>query len=238
MEKKIKPLVLLALLFSLIIIADLSGFARVFHLETLRQHQKEISEYVANNQLTAPLTFIGVYIICAACCLPVAAALSLLAGFLFPQPFSTLYVLIGATAGATLLYFAAKLVFGQIIHNSDTKSLTKIGRLVRENAISCMLFLRFVPIFPFWFVNVAPALVQIPVRTYIWTTFVGILPVTIAFTQLGKGFNAILQGDGPLTHSTLLNPEIKVALLCLGVFALIPVFINRSKNRATRSSSE
>lgn len=226
MDKKIRPTLLLALCFSLILLADLSGFARIFHLETLRQHQKEIAEYVANNRLTAPLTFIAVYMASAAFCLPVCAALSLLAGFLFPQPFSTLYVLVGSTIGATLLYSVSKTLFGQII---EVKGLSSTGQLLRNNTISCMFFLRLIPIFPFWFANVAPALIQIPVRTFFWTTFVGILPSTIAFTQMGKNFIAILESGEPLTVATLLSPEVKIALVCMGAFALLPLFLRKRK---------
>jgi len=61
----------------------------------------------------------------------------------------------------------------------------------QNNAASYLLFLRFVPLFPFWLVNLAPAFFKVQLSTYIWTTFVGIIPGSFVYTQAGSGLGVI-----------------------------------------------
>ncbi|NIO41362.1 MAG: TVP38/TMEM64 family protein, partial [Burkholderiales bacterium] len=51
--------------------------------------------------------------------------------------------------------------------------LGKLRDGFKENALSYLLFLRLVPAFPFWLVNLAPALLGVPLRTYVLGTAIG-----------------------------------------------------------------
>ena len=53
-----------------------------------------------------------------------------------------------------------------------------------------MLFLRLVPAFPFWFVNIAPAVLGVPLKTYVIGTFLGIIPATFAFASREPAWTA------------------------------------------------
>ena len=48
------------------------------------------------------------------------------------------------------------------------------------------------PLFPFWLVNVAPALFEVPVRTYVLATAIGIIPGTLAYTLVGNGLGGLI----------------------------------------------
>ena len=58
------------------------------------------------------------------------------------------------------------------------------------NAFSYLLFLRLVPLFPFFLVNLAPAFTTIRVRTYALATFIGIIPGAFVYVNLGRTLRA------------------------------------------------
>ena len=167
----------------------------------------------------------------AALSLPGGAILSLFGGFLFPQPFSTIYVVIGATIGAALIFLAARSALGEILYKKAGNIFNKMEKGFQENAISYLFFLRLVPIFPFWIVNLAAAFFRVSFWTYLWTTFLGIAPGSFVFTQAGAGLSAIFETGQTFSLSTIFNMQIRIALIALGIFALIPILIKKFKKR-------
>ena len=70
--------------------------------------------------------------------------------------------------------------------------LAKLSEGFQKDALSYMLFLRLVPAFPFWFVNIAPAVLGVPLKTFVLGTFVGIIPATFAFASAGAGLDSVI----------------------------------------------
>ncbi len=231
MEKIKKWLPLLAIA-ALMLIAYFSGILHYFSFEKLQMHRHAIIAFVSEHAVLSPLLFICLYIIVAALSLPVGVFLSLLGGFLFAQPFSTLYIVIGATIGASFIFLAAKTAIGDLLKQKASKFLPKIEAGFRENGVSYLLFLRLVPLFPFWLVNLAPAFLGIPLRTFVWTTFIGIIPGAFVFAQAGEGLGAILDSNQGFSIEGIFNWQVKIALIALGIFALIPILIKKIKKNA------
>ena len=93
-------------------------------------------------------------------------------------------------------------------------------------------FLRLVPLFPFWLVNLAPAFLGVSLKTFVWTTFIGIIPGTFVFAQAGAGLGAILDSDQGFSIQGVFNWQVKIALIALGIFALIPIIVKKFKKNA------
>ncbi len=233
MKKLLKwfPLVLLLILMALAYFFDLPNY---LSFETLKAHRQKITQFVEAHWLITPFLFIAIYIVVTALSLPVGIFLSLLGGFLFKQPFSTLYVVIGATLGACLIFLIAKTSVGNFLREKAGKRLKKMEKEFQENGVSYLLFLRFVPLFPFWLVNIAPAFFGISLITFAWTTFVGITPGAFVFTQAGTGLGAILDVGKEFSLEAVFNWQIRIALLALGIFALIPVIVKKIKKKHDR----
>lgn len=225
--EKVKKWIPLILIVILMIIAYFSGILKYFSFDKLQMHRHAIIAFVSSHWTMASLLYIFLYVIVAALSLPVAVFLSLVGGFLFPQPFSTIYIVVGATIGATLVFLAAKTALGDVLKRKAGRLLQKIESGFLKNGVSYLLFLRLVPIFPFWLVNLAPAFLNVRVSTFIWTTFVGIIPGSFVFAQAGAGLGAILDSQQGFSISAIFNWQVKIALIALGVFALIPIFIKR-----------
>ena len=101
----------------------------------------------------------------------------------------------------------------------------------QKNSASYLLFLRFVPLFPFWAVNLVPAFFGVKLRTFIWTTVVGIAPGSYIFTLFGQGLDTIFSSDAPVSLGLILNTQNKIALSLLGVLSLIPILLKRWKEK-------
>lgn len=230
--QKIKKWIPLLVIITLMIIAYFSGVLKYFSFEKLQMHRQALIALVSAHWLLAPLLFILLYIVVAALSLPVGVFLSLIGGFLFPQPFSTLYIVVGATIGASLIFLAAKTALGDLLKKRAGGLLAKIKTGFRENGVSYLLFLRLVPLFPFWLVNLAPAFLGVPLRTVVWTTFIGIIPGTFVFAQAGAGLGAILDSNQGFSLQGILNWQVRIALIALGIFALIPIVVKRMKKNA------
>ena len=96
---------------------------------------------------------------------------------------------------------------------------------MRGDAVSYLLFLRLVPLFPFWLVNIVPALFNIPLRTFVLTTFFGIIPGSFVYVNVGEEL-------GDITDTgEILSPGLLAALALLGLFALVPVLYKKLRRK-------
>jgi uncharacterized membrane protein YdjX (TVP38/TMEM64 family) len=126
------------------------------------------------------------------------------------------------------VFLVARSAFGDILRKKvKIQTIQKMEKGFQENPVSYLLFLRFIPLFPFWMVNLVPAFFGVHFWTYVWTTFLGILPGSFVFTQAGAGLGEIFESEDPFSFDAIFNLKIKIALVCLGLFALIPVILKK-----------
>lgn len=205
----------------------LTGAYRYLSFEALKTYHLTLKTFITAHPILVPFLYIFTYIALTALSVPGAIFLTLLGGYLFPQPLSTIYVVFAATCGATLIFLAAKTALGDSLREKAGPFLKKMEKGFRDNAASYMLFLRFVPVFPFWIVNLAPALFGVPLRTFIWTTLVGIIPGSFVFTLAGGGLEKIFETQQAFSIGAIFNTQLKIALTLLGVLALVPIIIKK-----------
>ena len=214
-----------------------SGAYRYLSFDALKAYHLTLKTFITAHPVLVPFLYIIIYIILTALSVPGAIFLTLLGGYLFPQPWSTLYVIFSATCGATLIFLAAKTALGDSLKQKTGPFLKKMEKGFQKNAASYMLFLRFVPVFPFWIVNLAPAFFSVPLRTFMWTTLVGIAPGSFVFTLAGGGLEKILETEQAFSIGIIFNTQLKIALTLLGILALVPIVIKKLKKRHDRDKS-
>ena len=104
----------------------------------------------------------------------------------------------------------------------------------RENAVSYMLVLRLVPLFPFWLVNLVSAFLGVSFMSYVATTFIGIIPGTAVYSSVGNGLGALVDAGRMPDLNLLTKPEILGPLVALSLLSLVPVFYKWVKARRER----
>ena len=89
----------------------------------------------------------------------------------------------------------------------------------QENALSYLLVLRLIPLFPFFVVNVVPAFLGVRLSTYAVGTFIGIVPGAFVYAVVGAGLGSIFERGESFSLAGVLTPEIVAALIGLSLLA-------------------
>lgn len=201
----IKRFLPLSLIITLIMVAYLTGLTRHLNWDNFEMVHRVSMDYVEKHPYTSPLIFVGIYIVYASLALPGILLLTILGGFLFPLPLSTVYVICSATIGGSILFLSTKRASGNFL-SKKVQLFSNIEKGFQKNAAGYMLFLRLVPIFPCWFVTVSSAVFGVRFTTFIWTTFIGITPCAFLLTSMGTGIMMILESKTPWTlYSFFIN---------------------------------
>ncbi len=192
-------------------------------LDWLRANRDVLRAEVAARPAWTAIAYVAAYAAITALSLPLGIVISLLGGFLFGLWLGALLSVVGATCGATILFLVARSALGDGWRGRLGPRLRRFEAGFARDAASYLLFLRLVPAFPFWLVNLAPAFFSVRVWTYVWTTMVGVIPGAIVYSYAGRGLGMLL--DAPvLNFRQILTPHLMAAFLLLALLALVPVF--------------
>ena len=181
--------------------------------------------YVDAHYLISVILFILIYLVSVAFSIPGATILTLTGGLVFGTVLGAIYVNLGATTGAVLVFLFARYLLGDKLQEKYGAKLNKFNREVETNGYSYLLMLRFIPIFPFWMINLFAGLTKVKLRTYFWTTAVGIFPGSIVYTYTGQQLNTI---D---SLKDIFSVNILIAFVLLGFLASVPTIVNHIKRR-------
>lgn len=207
------------------------GGAEYLSFETLRDNRSAILDWTANNYVLAVLGFVVAYHVAVMFSLPGAVWLTLAGGFLFGTFEATVYVVVGATAGAIGIFLLARYALYDFFHARVGKTLNRMENGFQEDALSYMLVLRLVPLFPFWLVNLVPALLGVKLRTYAIGTFIGIIPGAFVYASVGSGLGAVFDEGGTPDLGIIFSAEILTPIIGLALLAMVPVVYKKIKNR-------
>ncbi|HET8728244.1 MAG TPA: TVP38/TMEM64 family protein [Alphaproteobacteria bacterium] len=197
----------------------------------LRDRRQALMAFVADNGLAAGLIYTALYALAVAFSIPGASVLTVAGGFLFGTLWASAMVVVGATVGAVAVFLAARTAFGDVLRRRAGGWVARLEAGFRENAFSYMLTLRLIPAVPFWLVNLAPALLGVPLGVFALTTFVGIIPGTVVYAGVGNGLGATLEAGTSPDLGVVFRPEVILPLVGLAALSLLPVAYKRIRGR-------
>ncbi|MBI1211795.1 MAG: TVP38/TMEM64 family protein [Alphaproteobacteria bacterium] len=202
------------------------GLQHYLNLDLLQQNHVALKQWVDAHLLEAAGVFVVAYIVAAAFSLPVASLLSIAGGFLFGTVYGSLWIIIGATIGASILFLAAKTALGDPLRARFADRIKGMEEGFRANAFSYLLLLRLVPLFPFFLVNLAAAFTGVSLGLFVLTTAVGIIPGAFVFASIGNGIGALFEaGAQPdLSLTALLSrPDFYIPIIGFALLSLLPI---------------
>ncbi len=227
------------------------GWHRQIAPENLVQHREAIIAFVEANRLAAVGIFMAVYVVAVSLSLPGSWFLTIGGGFLFGTLAGGGAAALAATIGATIIFLIARSAVGEHLIGRAGPTAEKLAQGFRDNAFSYLLFLRLVPAFPFFLVNLVPAVAGVRLRTFVAATAIGILPATYAFAFFGTGLDAAMAEPAAAYRACLaqgrtdcrldfgvrdvLQPKLLIALLGLCVVALAPIAVKHWTGRKPRT---
>ncbi len=244
------------------------GLQDALTFDALHKNRMVLFSWITAHQVMAALAFVGVYALATALSLPIGSLLTLGAGFLYGSAIAaalpgawreslvsafgpsapgivgtavtTVYVVIGATIGATVLFVAARTAFADILRAKAGPTVKRMEAGFRENGLSYMLILRLIPAFPFWLVNLAPAFLGVSLPVFVLGTFFGIIPGTFVYALVGNGLGSVFAECDmrptepclpPDLGTFLLQPSVILPIVGLILLAALPVLRKRLKTR-------
>lgn len=232
--------VIIVVLVAAALVPALWGVDSAFIFNTLSDNRMDLIAWAANHRALMAGGFVVIYIVSTAFSVPGGAILTMSAGFLFGTVLGAVLSVIGATVGAIAVFLFAKTALGRPLRARAGPVFRRLEAGFRAHALSYLIVLRLLPIFPFVLVNLVPALVGMPLATYAIGTFLGIIPGALIYVSLGVGLDAMFHQcaaakaanpgtvcEPPPIGDVFLTPEVILPLAGLSLLALAPVFVRR-----------
>ena len=201
-----------------------SGADEFFSWEVFGQHYHALKGFSEDKQWLSYLGFFCAYTAAVAFSLPIASLLTLAGGAILGWPAATI-VVVAATTGAGLVFFAAKTLFSDALQHRASPFLSKLEDGFSRNAFFYLLGLRLVPTVPFWVINILPALTRMGIAKFLAATFIGIIPGSCTYVWVGRGFDQVFLAGQTPDLKVLASPNLLLPLATLAALALIPAFV-------------
>ena len=204
---------------------------RFLTLDALAENRAWLLDQVANNAAVVATVFVAVYAVAVALSVPGAAILTITGGFLFGTVFGALYAVIGATLGAIGIFLFIKAGLGDALKTRAGSAIDRLRSGFHDNALGYLLFLRLLPVFPFFVVNLAAAVLGVPLRTFALATLVGIIPGSLVYSSIGNGLGFVIDEEMEADLGAIFAPEVILPLAALALLSLAPVIYKAVKRR-------
>ncbi|PWU25224.1 MAG: TVP38/TMEM64 family protein [Candidatus Rokuibacteriota bacterium] len=161
-----------------------------------------------------PLAFIAAYIVGVVAFVP-SLPMSVLAGLLFGPLWGTLFASVASTLGACLAFMIARYGARDLVEHWVARSpaLGRLDHAATRHGFRLVMVTRLVPLFPFNVQNYVYGITGIGFAAYALTSWLCMLPATVAFTMAGGSL-----GDGGL--------DIRRIVLWLALAATLVVLLS------------
>ncbi len=202
--------------------------------EALAQNREALIAFRDANYVLTVLAFMAAYVVIVAFSLPGATIATLTGGFLFATFPGALFNVTAATIGATAIFLAARMGFGERLGKKleASEGLTKtIKDGIDENQWSMLFLIRLVPAVPFFVANLLPSFLEVPLRRFVVSTFLGIIPGAVVYTSVGAGLGEVFaRGETP-NLGIIFEPHILLPILGLCALAALPIVLKAVRGK-------
>lgn len=216
-------LAVLIIIILSVIALKLPGAGDYFTAENIKQDVALLRQNVEDHYVLAVLFYILIYIVIVGFSVPEAFVLSIAGGFLFGTILGTVYVNIGATTGAILAFLFSRHLVGHWFQRKYREKLEKFNDEIKANGANYLLMLRFIILIPSFLINILAGLSRIPLKTFVWTTSLGILPSSLLYAYTGSKLKRITSAKDIVLFDML------AVFLLFAFFAILPVILKKLK---------
>jgi uncharacterized membrane protein YdjX (TVP38/TMEM64 family) len=219
----------LAVVF-LVALAWAFGLHRHLTLEALAAQREALAALVAARPVASAMVYVVAYIAVVAFSLPGGVVMTLAGGLLFGALLGAGLAVVGATIGAAVLFLLARSAFAPLVAERAEGLLGPLRAGLARDGFFYLLSLRLVPVFPFWLLNLAPALLGMAFAPYLAATFLGIIPGTLVFAGIGAGLDEVFLSGGVPDLGVIFSWGVLLPLLGLALLSLFGVWFRRRRS--------
>ena len=196
--------------------------------------------FVDEFKLLVGLLYILVYCFTVMFSIPIASLLTLFSGYIFGVLLGGFIAFIGALIGSSLLFCTVRagIKLGLEERLRSNPKFKELGAEIYQNQFRYLLFLRFFPIFPFWMVNLAPAILNVKFGVFFVTSGLGILPGTFIIASIGEKIRIISEPNSDLIDELILNPHFIGLFMMLSLFTIFPTLLRVARLKKTKENKK
>ena len=208
-----------------------SGLTHDLSLHELARRRLVLEDAVHAHPWLSLAAYVGVYTLVVALSLPAALVMTLTGGLLFGAWIGGGAAALSCTMGSAIIFLVCRTAAGDFIRERAGPTAARLEAGLRRDAFSYIVTLRLLPIAPFWLINLALGLIDIPLGVYVAASLVGILPVSVVYASLGSGLGRLLTRGGRPDLHDVLRPSVILALAGLVVLSLLPIAVRAIRRR-------
>ncbi|KAJ8003387.1 hypothetical protein DPEC_G00147800 [Dallia pectoralis] len=197
-------------------------------LEELRELGEMLQFYKREHTGYVVLLFCSAYLYKQSFAIPGSSFLNMLAGALFGPWHGLVLACFLTTTGSTFCYLLSSAFGKSYVIRLFPDKVDMLQKKVEENRSSLfffLLFLRFFPMTPNWFLNVTSPILNIPLPMFFFSVLIGLIPYNFICVRTGSILSEISSLDDTFSWSTLLQ------LLAIACVALFPGALIRHYNQ-------
>lgn len=228
-KQKNKLILILVLLVILILTLRMVGVSAIFSLQNLIYHRDQLLNFVDQHYLSAVLMYLLIYIAVVTVNLPIIPFLMIAGGLLFGFEAGLIYTLLGAVLGAIGSFWLLKYFFNYLVSERVLVKLNNFNRDLQRFGALYLLSLNLLSIVPFFIVNSLAVLGRVSLWTFIWTTAVGVMPLAILLTYMGRQLGKFS------SIKDILTVPVLVLFVSLAILSFLPVLVVKLRERKNRS---
>jgi uncharacterized membrane protein YdjX (TVP38/TMEM64 family) len=224
-DRKRKSLIAFFAIIGLIALFYKSGLLKHFSLEAVKHKSIILEEFVSTNYFEAVFFYILIYMLAITLVLPIVMPIALLGGGLFGALPATVYSSAGVLGGMLISFFLMRSVFYSFVNKWVAGKLDRFKNAIAKYGANYFLMLYLLSIVPSFILAALAVVAEIPLKTFIWITIVGNIPLLFICSLAGRQLATI--------HSVhdILSPSVILSFVLLALLALLPVFLRRFKER-------
>ena len=191
-----------------------------------------INTQINSDFLLAIIFYSFLYVICVAFSVPVASYLTLIGGAIFNW-LALPVVIISATIGATIIFILSKSILANYFSKKIIKKYKGLEKGFSKNHFYYLLFLRLIPFAPFFIVNILAGIVNMRIISYVFATFIGIIPGTTIYIFTGITFSELFQ-NSQIPEFNITSSKYFLIILLLSILSLSPIIFDKLLKKKIR----
>ena len=221
--KRKKSAIIRPLIFVLLIAAVIA--VQYFHPEQYLD-KEHLRQFAASYGILLPIMYLVVWTV-GPLFLP-GLPIMLAGGVLFGPVWGVVYASLGSALGAGLVFLVSRyLARDWVVEKLAGTRLMSLDDKVAAHGWKIVAFTRLVPVFSYTLLNYAFGLTRISFWPFLASTFVCMLPVTIAFVYFSANILDLLHGH--------ISRELIIGVVLVIAVSLIPVLYKKLKAKAADS---
>ena len=185
------------------------------------EHIISFAEWLQANPQISGLVFVLAFASILAVGIPGGNVLMIASGMLFGALSGGLLAVAGGLLAAFTTHALVRTAFGNWLDARAGKTRLSVRHFVQSGNFLLLVIPRLIPVLPFFVVNVGLTAAGVPKKSYMLSTFLGLIPIAFIFARIGSELGNASALSGMRASRLLMSPGMFIPLGLLILVTLL-----------------